>query len=96
MDGPSVTTLIGTIRDLSATKFPDNGFASPAIEITVTSNDGKRIEKALLSKNGESYLAKRENEPALYEITASSVTELQNAAASLKPAEVKPAPAPKK
>jgi hypothetical protein len=95
MDAPSVTTLIGAVRDLSASKFPDNGFTSPAIEITVTSNDGKRIEKALLSKNGDAYVAKRDNEPALYEIAASSVTELQNAAASLKPAEVKPAPAKK-
>jgi hypothetical protein len=95
MDAPSVTTLIGAVRDLSASKFPDNGFTSPALEITITSNDGKRVEKALLSKNGDAYVAKRENEPALYEIAASSVTELQNAAASLKPAEVKPAPAKK-
>jgi hypothetical protein len=95
MDVPSVTTLIGVVRDLSASKFPDNGFTSPAIEITVTSNDGKRIEKALLSKDGDAYVAKRDNEPALYEIAASSVTELQNAAASLKPAEVKPAPTKK-
>jgi hypothetical protein len=95
IDAPSVTTLIGAVRDLSASKFPDNGFTSPALEITITSNDGKRVEKALLSKNGDAYVAKRDNEPALYEITASSVTELQNAAASLKPAEVKPAPAKK-
>jgi hypothetical protein len=95
MDTPSVTTLISAVRDLSACKFPDNGFTSPAIEIIVTSNDGKRIEKALLSKDGDAYVAKRDNEPALYEIAASSVTELQNAAASLKPAEVNPAPAKK-
>jgi hypothetical protein len=95
MDAPSVTTLISTIRDLSANKFPDNGFTSPAIEITITSSGGKRIEKAFLSKNGDAYVAKRDNEPALYEIAASSVTELQNAAASLKPAEVKPASAKK-
>jgi hypothetical protein len=96
MDAPSVTTLIGTIRDLSASKFPDNGFTSPTIEIIVTSNDGKRIEKAILSKNGDAYVAKRDTEPALYEIATSSVTELQSAVAGLKPAEVKPAPAPKK
>lgn len=95
MDAPSVTTLIGAVRDLSANKFPENGFSNPAIEITITSSDGKRVEKALLSKNGDAYVAKRENEPALYEITTASVTELQNAAASLKPAEVKPAPAKK-
>jgi hypothetical protein len=96
MDGPSVTTLIGAIRDLSATKFPDGGFTGAAIELTITSNDGKRIEKVALSKNNESYVARRENEPAFYEVAASSVAELQKAAAELKPAVVKPALAPTK
>jgi len=39
-----------------------------------------------LSKNGDHYVAKRENEPALYELNASTVTELQKSAADLKPA----------
>ncbi len=93
MDPGTVSALIDKIRDLSAVKFPEAGFASPLIDLTVTSDGGKRVEKVLLSKNGDNYEAKRENEPALYELNASSVSELQKSAAGLKPA---PAPAPKK
>ena len=93
MDAGTVSALIDKIRDLSAVKFPEAGFASPLIDLTVTSDGGKRVEKVLLSKNGDKYEAKRENEPALYELNASSVSELQKSAAGLKPA---PAPAPKK
>jgi hypothetical protein len=56
------------------------------MEITVTSNGGKRVEKVYLSKSGDSYIAKRENEPELYELPASTVSDLQQAAAGLKPA----------
>ena len=93
MDAGTVSALIDKIRDLSAVKFPEAGFASPLIDLTVTSDGGKRVEKVLLSKNGDNYEAKRENEPALYELNASSVSELQKSAAGLKPA---PAPAAKK
>src|SRR6266436_1594926 len=93
MDAGTVSALIDKIRDLSAVKFPEAGFASPLIDLTVTSDGGKRVEKGLLSKNGDNYEAKRENEPALYELNASSVSELQNSAAELKPA---PAPVPSK
>ena len=42
-------------------------------------------------------MAKRENEPALYELTATGVSDLQKSAADVKPAEEpKPAPATKK
>ena len=86
MDAGTVSVLIDKIRDLSASKFVDTGFTAPAIELTVTSDGGKRVEKVMLSKNGDRYVAKRENEPALYELNASAVTELQKSAADLKPA----------
>jgi hypothetical protein len=92
MDESTVSTLVGAIRDLSAAKFPDNGFTAPLITITVTSDGGKRTEKVLIAKKWDRYVAKRENEPALYELTAASVTDLQNSAAALKLA----APPPKK
>ncbi len=95
MDEGNVSTLVADIRAMTATKFPDNGFTTPSIEMTVTSDSGKRVEKVLIAKNGDSYIAKRENEPALYELSASAVTDLQSAAAGLKPA-APPAPAPKK
>src|SRR5215472_3334635 len=96
MDESSVSTLIGAIRDLSATKFPDIGFTTSVIEITVASDSGKRVEKVLISKAGDSYIAKRENEPALYELNASAITDLQNAAGGLKPAPAPPPASPKK
>jgi Domain of unknown function (DUF4340) len=95
MDAGTVSALIDKIRDLSASKFPETGFSAPVMDLTVTSDGGKRVEKVLLSKNGGNYEAKRENEPALYELNASSVSELQKSAADLKPAPA-PAPAPKK
>jgi Domain of unknown function (DUF4340) len=95
MDAGTVSALIDKIRDLSASKFLETGFSAPVMDLTVTSDGGKRVEKVLLSKNGDNYEAKRENEPALYELNASSVSELQKSAADLKPAPA-PAPAPKK
>src|SRR5712692_6942871 len=90
MDPSSVQSLIDKIRELSASKFLDSGFTSPALEVTVTSNDGKRVDKVLISKSGDNYIAKRENEPALYQLDSSSVADLQKFAADLKPAQ--PAP----
>ena len=90
MDPGTVSTLIDKIRDLSATKFPETGWTTPVLELTVTSDGGKRMEKVQLSKNGDNYLARRENEPALYELTASAVSELQKSAADLKPAAAPP------
>jgi len=68
MDSTTVQTLIDKIRELSAAKFVDSGFTTPVIELTVTSNDGKRVEKASISKSGDNYIAKRENDPSLYQL----------------------------
>ena len=93
LDDAAVQALLGKLRDLSADKFPDSGFTTPALTITVISNDSKRVEKVFVAKIGDGYIAKRENEPALYELSASTVTDLQKAAADIKPA---PPPAQKK
>lgn len=91
MDEDSIRSLISNLRDLSAEKFVDSGFTTPEIEATVTSDDVKRVEKVLISKSGSNYVAKRENDPTLYEISATSVDELQKSLDG-----VKPAPSPKK
>lgn len=100
MDPMSAQSLIDKVRALSAKKFVDSGFTQQSLNITVTSNDGKRVEHVLLSKSGDRWIAKRENEPSLYELDASSVTDLQKAAADLKPepppASPTPTAAPKK
>jgi hypothetical protein len=91
MDAISVDSLIRAIRLLSATKFVSTGFSSPTATLIATSNDGKRVEKVEISKAGNGYIAKRENDPILYELDAKVFDDFQKAADELKPAE-----APKK
>jgi len=86
MDSGTVPALIDKIRDLSASKFPESGFAAPIIDLTVTSDGGKRTEKVLISKNGDNFIAKRQDEPALYGLTVSAVADLQKSVADLKSA----------
>ena len=77
MDSTSVQSFVDKLRDLAASKFVDTGsLGTPTIDITVTSNDGKRMEKVLISKQGSDYIAQRENEPALYGLDAKTVDEL--------------------
>jgi hypothetical protein len=85
MDPGSVQDLIDKIRDLSASKFVDSGFGTSLVDLTVTSNDGKRIEKVAISKAGDNYIAKRENEPALYQIDSKAVGDLNKSAENMKP-----------
>jgi len=86
MDADSVQSYISDLRDLTASKFVESGFAAPTIEVTVTSDDGKRVERVSIAKSGSGYIAKRENEPTLYQLDASAVEGLQKAADDLKPA----------
>jgi hypothetical protein len=86
MDAGNVQSYISSLRNLAATKFVDSGYANPITEITVTFDGGKRTEKVLIAKSGDKYVAKRENEPTLYELTPNSVDALQQAAENLKPA----------
>jgi hypothetical protein len=95
MDNGSVQTLIDKLRDLSATKFAATGGGEPVFEATVTSNNGKRVEKVTIRKSGNTYFAQREGEPSIYEVDSASVEALQKAAADVKEAAAAPAPAKK-
>ncbi|HTU42237.1 MAG TPA: DUF4340 domain-containing protein [Candidatus Aquilonibacter sp.] len=86
MDPETAETFISQLRDLSASKFVETGFANPTIELTITSDKGKQIENVAIAKDGKDYIAKRSNDPTLYELDASSIDELQKAADGLKPA----------
>ena len=97
MDTVSAQSLIDKVRSLTANKFADSGFTSPVLDMTVISNDGKRVERVRISKSGEKWIGIRENEPSLYEIDSNSITDLQKAAGDLKAAEPpKPAQPAKK
>jgi hypothetical protein len=98
MDSASVQQVIDKLRDLSAAGFVDSAaLNTPAMEISVTSSDGKRIEKVQIFKPANDYLARRENEPSIYRLEANSVTDIQKAASDVKapPPPAKPVPAAK-
>ena len=91
MDPLSAQEFLRSIRTLTATKFATSGFSSAALSLVVTSKEGKRVEKVDISKTGSDYLAKRADGPALFELDAKAIDDLQKAAVGLKPAETPPA-----
>jgi len=86
VDPSTVQAVIDELRNLSATKFPPGGFTTPSIDLSVTSEDGKRVERVQLSGAGKSWFAKRENEPSIYEVDASAIDSLRKAVTSVKEA----------
>jgi hypothetical protein len=87
MDPGAVQDLIDKLRDLSASKFVDSGLTfATSINLTVTSNEGKRIEKVALAKLGDNYIATRENDPTLYQIDSKAIDDLKKSAEDVKPA----------
>ncbi len=85
MGTESVRSLVSKLRDLAANKFVDSGFTTSTIEATVSSDDGKRTEKVSIARSGNDYIAKRENEPALYHLDSATVDDLLKAADAVKP-----------
>ncbi len=84
MDSTSVENLVDKLRDVSAAKFSDASFAAPAVEVTVLWEGGKRSEKVQFAKDGEHFLARRENDPAVYQVDSKTVEDIQKAAADIK------------
>jgi hypothetical protein len=84
MDSSTVQALIDKLRDLTSIKFLETGGGAPVLEATVTSNDSKRVETVVITKQGDSYLARRGAEPAVYELDGKAVEELQKAATGVK------------
>jgi hypothetical protein len=84
MDNSSIQQFIDKARDLQATKFADTGFTTPVFGLAVTSNDGKRHEQVEISNNADKYYAKRENEPAIYELDAKAAQDLIKGATDIK------------
>ncbi len=91
MDNTTVQSLVDKLRDLAATGFTEKGGGEPVFEATVTSNDGKRVEKMTITKQGNQYFAKRENEPSIYVVDTKAVDDLQKAASGVKEAAAPPA-----
>ncbi len=86
MDSVSVQALIDKLRDLAATKFPESGFTTPTLEITVVSDGGKRTEKVQIAPSGSDYLAKRDGDASLYLVDASAIKDIRTASGDVKEA----------
>ncbi len=91
MDSDSVESLVSGLRDLTATSFAASGFTASEITATVTSNNGKRVEKVEIAKvenekSGTQYLGRRANDPSLYVLDPGAVEGIESAAAAIKPA----------
>ncbi|MBV9613111.1 MAG: DUF4340 domain-containing protein [Acidobacteriaceae bacterium] len=85
MDPGSVQALIDKLRDLAASKFVTSGFTNAMLAVSVTWSDGKRTDKAEFAKNTDGYIARRSNEPALYQLTNKSVDDILDASNAIKP-----------
>jgi hypothetical protein len=96
MDNSSIQQFIDKARDLQATKFAEAGFTTPVFELAVTSNEGKRHERVQISNAADKYYAKRENEPAIYELDAKAAQDLIKGAAGIKQSTAPAAAAKKK
>ncbi len=91
MDSTSMQAFIDRLRDLAATKFVETGFTKPAMSITVSSNDGKKVETLDLAPAaaGPDYIAQRRGEEGLYELDGNAVKELRQAAGDVKEVQAK-------
>jgi hypothetical protein len=92
IDPATVQAVVDKLRDLSSTKFLDAGTGPVVLNIAVTS---KRDEKVAVMKQGAGYIAKRENEPSVYQLDPKAVEELQKTIADVKESQP-PKPEPKK
>ncbi len=79
-----IDVLISKLRDLQATDFADSGFGTTVLQMTITSDDGKRTEKVSLSKGAKNTLARREGEASLYVFDANLIEDIQKLLSELK------------
>jgi hypothetical protein len=97
IDAISAETFVQKVHDLAASKFLDSGSGPAELDLTAISNGGKTVEKILVSKDGDHFVAKRDAEPALYQVDPVTIVAIEKAAEDLKPAvEPKPEPTKKK
>lgn len=89
MDAMSAQGFISSLRDLSASKLVDSGFTSASVEIIVSSDSGKEVEKVSIAKAGNDCIAKRDGDPTLYQVDANTIDTLQKSADEIKPATAK-------
>lgn len=85
MDPGTVQALIDKLRDLAATGFPELPFPSATITIGITYDDGKHSETVDIGKAATGYLARRANEPTVYQLDGPTVDDILKANGSIHP-----------
>jgi hypothetical protein len=85
MDSVGVQSVIDKLREASASRFLESGFPATALEASVTY--GASTEKVLFAKSGDKTLAKRDNEPTVYELDGAFLDDLRKALSDIKPAQ---------
>jgi hypothetical protein len=83
-DKTTVQPLVEKLGDLTASDFADTGFGSSALQITVTSSDGKHVEKVALGKGLKNTLARREGESSFYVLEEKTLDDIEKLLTSLK------------
>jgi hypothetical protein len=83
-DSGSVQAVIDKLRDLSASKFSEKMTGTQTLTVAITSGDNHRFEKVTVNKDGASYNAQRDGEPAVYVIDAKDADDLQKAISGIK------------
>jgi hypothetical protein len=89
----SVQNLIDKLRDMTATSFPEKGGGDPAMELSVKDGDNRTVEHLTITKQGDRYFAKRDDDASIYELDSHTIDEVKKAASELKE---QPQEAPKK
>lgn len=89
IDSTSLQAFTDKLRDLTASKFADAGFGTPAVTITVVSNQGKHREKVEIAPmaSGGNFLARHDGDASFYELEANAVKELRQAAGDVREAQ---------
>jgi hypothetical protein len=86
IDSATLQSFIDKLRDLAAAKFVEMPFNAPSMQVTVTAKDGKLVDKVLIAKQGNDWLAKRENEPVVYQLDNKAAEDLNKAFTEIKEA----------
>jgi len=89
-DAGTVQAVIDKLRDLSASKFSDKMAGTQALTVGITSGDNHRNEKVTINKDGASWNAQRDGEPAVYVIEAKDVDDLQKAISGIRQQQATP------
>ncbi len=91
VQGEQVQAIADKLRELSSIKFPKAGGGAAHSEITVSTEDGKKVEKIIITKSAVNFYATRSGETAVYEVDGKVIEDLMVGAAAVRePSAAKP------